>query len=928
MNKEQNIDDILKLLRDSVTVEETDGQETTVTEPEIRMSQEELEKHLKNQYLDSEDSAQSTYVPQREYVIDSDFLNELENPVEAVSEEEAVEEIAVEEIAVEDAEETVEQFGEDSESDAVQEEEAFVFEENGDFDADEYLSLNNEQTEQLILEDTGEEESDEMDRIIAELQAVNDTEDESDDELEQVVRTETEADDEAYDNIVFADERTDDSDLLEIEEKLDEVEEKEEEDVIPHHETFLASMRKTGVDFTTDDIYKSTLEKTDASEELFEDEGDASIEISEDYTDSEELDMSTINLMMQFCEKEELEETIGNEKVEEFLIFEQTEDVGQNPRDKILDGREYASDEQTQTVIDSYKKKKMSLMWSMIGCCIIAFIAFIYELLPVFGASLQGALDYRQYPAIYALVGLQFVVFAAAICYSRLWHGLKRALSLTPNTHSIIAIVLALTAVYDLIIVIVLAFSGDELPPMYNGIAVIITAVTAIADYLDVFAEERSFKTYSSKADKYTLFRETPKTGIGGKMYGGGLEASKVVYSTRSVDFPRGFFRSVNDQERKNSPLTLAIVPVIVIGMIASIISAVIGADAYSACAAFMLAIYAILPISFIFSDSVSNVISTFRLTKRGSTFVGDSAIDTYSKCDVVVFDDTHLFKKCTTDEVGFAIYDTSVGYLTLGCLDALFSNIGGPLSGMKIEGLPAVFKFNNVMVKRIARNGVEAIVEKRHSIIIGDHDFMRRYGLDFPKDETDNGRSTLCVSLNGKVTAKLSVKYRTDPTFEMLVERLYAEGVSVALRTADPLISSNTVAASRTIGKSPISIIHLGVDDISAAHGNYREDADGVIACKSKKKLAELVVWIKKLKRVRKLSGLIAVGFSAVGVVALALLVAFGGVGFVNQLYIMLYLLLELGAITGVMIAFLPTKKHFTVDALYAELERAATKR
>ena len=61
--------------------------------------------------------------------------------------------------------------------------------------------------------------------------------------------------------------------------------------------------------------------------------------------------------------------------------------------------------------------------------------------------------------------------------------------------------------------------------------------------------------------------------------------------------------------------------------------------------------------------------------------------------------------------------------------------------------------------------------------------------------------------------------------------------------------------------------------------------------------------------------------------ILALILLVIFGAMGFVNQLYVLLYLLIELSTIGGIMISFLPSKRYFTTDALYEELEKAHQK-
>ena len=205
----------------------------------------------------------------------------------------------------------------------------------------------------------------------------------------------------------------------------------------------------------------------------------------------------------------------------------------------------------------------------------------------------------------------------------------------------------------------------------------------------------------------------------------------------------------------------------------------------------------------------------------------------------------------------------------------------------------------------------------------------MKRYGLSFPEGKNENGRAEMCVSLNGKVTAKLSVKYTTEPVFEMLAERLYTDGVSVAVVTADPLINSQTVSDNRTIGDAPISVIHKSVDEFDDSHvSSYREDADGVIACQSRLKLASSIIWLKRLKKLKTINGIVSIGSSAVAAIVIVILMMSGALEYVNQIHVLAYLMLQICTALGITLAVIPHKKYFTVDALYAELEAAHTKK
>lgn len=949
MSKEQNIDDMLKMLKASVNTEQQTADEYVEDKNDI--SNEILQQTLKNKYIESGATDEKTVgASENEYVIDSEFLpsvsaddfeedassNEAEAPAYGIDTYDA--ELSAQQNYAEISEEFSENGVHEPETDG----DALIAEEFSEESADEPLGEAAELfADEPIEYDEGEEE---LSEDIADEPIQDSEEDIPEESADELIRdSEEELPEDNVDELIaalkpsetdtaeYGEADEDDGDFAELnshelryaeisidedsgEVTLGDDEVTEADTSAEPHETFLASMRKNGMDFASE----SKPQPEDAEEAEREDGGT----VAEDSEPLEEdIDISTVNLMLQFCEKDEIEETIGNQKVDDFLRFEASS-VEKKESSKIADSKEYVDFSQNETILSSYKKKKNNALLLLVGSSLLALISFIYELLPLVGADTSGIFDYASYPSVYALIGLQFLVIAVAICRKPLWYGMKRAFSLTPNTYSIAALVLSCTAICDIITVIVLAFTGDGLPALYNTAAIFVCVLCTLADYLDVCSEMKSFGVYSSEAKKYTMIREKEDSPLGSKMYGGGLEKNKTVYSVHSVDFANGFFRSIEKTPENNKILTVLTVPVIIAAIIAAIVAVVTGADAYASSAAFMICIYAVLPTVLILFDILPYAIASLRLAKRTSAFAGRGVLEDYEKCDVMVFNDLHIFKKCKTEDIGIAMYDTGVGYLTLGCLDALYSEIGGPLSGMKIS-LPDVFKFHSVKLKRVARNGIEAVIENKHTLIVGEAEFMQRYGLTFPQNEQENDRLTLCVSLNGKVTAKLSVKYSCEPIFEMLVERLYSEGITCAIQTYDPLINSTVLADARKLGNAPISVIHKGADDFNTVkEKRFRSEADGIISCSSRLKMAEAEVWLKRLVKVKKMCERIALGFSCVGLLALIAIVATDAAKYVNQVYILLYLLAEIAALSVTMLMLLPKKEYFTVDAVYKELE------
>lgn len=1000
MNKGQSIDDILKLLKDSVSSEKGSEGADKPLETAGEYSDEALQRELKNQYFEGEQD--TVYESEDEYALDGNFLSEVELFLEAHD---------VGEPIVADSKD--EEYGEASENAPVTDsfdEVNTVTDDLPWYEPDE----TEDSYEQSVAEETDSESEAEdeeknvapswqaptvEDALVVEVTDVNDMfEDELDDELPAEMFDDTPEDvsDEQDVEYISADDQPDGDDEVQFEFKeskdgsaFDEGFETDdyEQDIVyksleitteslgllsegvsedsaegaetsvsaqietepaqaEPRETYLASMRRMGIGISADQpsrVAKADI-KADATEkqasvtdeaantvvlpEVELDAGEVEPPVAEEVGD-EDLDLSTISLMMQLCEKEELEQRIGEEKIENILQEEEEEPESESVKaSPVQDGEEYVDKCQDEAIRSAYKKKYLTALFSMCGCVLLAIFALIFDLLPILDVEINGIFDYAQYPSFYVLVGLQFVIFSAAICVKQLWQGLKNIASAAPDRYSLVAALICINVVYDAWISIAVAVGGDPLPAVFNGVTAVIIAISAIIDYIKTSSNMQTFIVYSSELQKYTIVNEGERGTIAKKMHAGGLAPNKKVFAVAPIDFPRGLFRGIGEKDGRSRSMVYIMIAALICSIIITVVAAILGLDMYASLGAFMICIFTVMPITLMCADNIPLARASIRLAKRGVAIAGKGSVAKYSKCDVMVFGDLHMFKKCKTEDVGIAIYDTGVSYLTLGCLDALYSRIGGPLSGMQMN-LPDVFKFGSVEIRRITRTGIEAVIEKKHVIVLGERSFLQRYGISFPEDEVQTGRSSLCVSLNGGVTAKLSVKYETEPIFEMLIERLYSEGISCAIETYDPLVNSAMIARNRTIGSSPVLVVHKNAEDFrKKAPDVCRGRLDGVVACASRLKLAEAAVWLKRLVSVEKITKIASACFCGGGVLLSALFVITRVVGSINQYHVFAYLLAQFIAFTAILIAKLPRKKYFTVDALYKQLEHEHAKK
>ena len=94
-------------------------------------------------------------------------------------------------------------------------------------------------------------------------------------------------------------------------------------------------------------------------------------------------------------------------------------------------------------------------------------------------------------------------------------------------------------------------------------------------------------------------------------------------------------------------------------------------------------------------------------------------------------------------------------------------------------------------------------------------------------------------------------------------------------------------------------------------------------MSCTSRLKLAEAVVWLKRIAKLEKLSGRVSVAFSVTGIAFMILSLVVGIADRISQPFVLIYLLLQVLAIVVITKLTLPHNKYFTVDNLYFELEK-----
>lgn len=631
-----------------------------------------------------------------------------------------------------------------------------------------------------------------------------------------------------------------------------------------------------------------------------------------------QLNDSVFDLMLRLGCEDELDSLNTEDVSEEFL------EEAEEPVEK--DDGDYHNEDQTEDMREGYRQRSVTALIRLLFAGALTLLLFFYDTLPLFGADFGGLTNYREYPGAYVLIGMQLLLLCALCQWRQLFGGIRQLFTFRANLSSMVVLLLVATIGYDVAMVFVATAS---LPPMFHFLTASVMLCSMISEFALLRREMKIFSIYSSITYKYTLTVDTGKHSMARKMYDGGLDQNKTVVAPSYVDFPYGFLRSLRAEGRGNRIYSVWMIPALLLALIAAVIGMLWEESAETACVAAMTVLFVALPLSTALAGCVSQCASASLLMKRGIALTGQEVIEEYAQGDVMIFRDLHLFKKCSTKDTGMVFYEQSQMKRIFGCLQLLYAHLGGPMAAI-FEDVPESCRCREIHIRRITRGGIEAFVDRKHILLVGSHGFMNRYGLQFPEGETKKGRASLCISLDGKQSAKMSVKYEVEPVFEMLIERLAEEKIHCVVETYDPMIQTAFVASTRKLGHTPISVLHKNTDDLKYAKQpmSRRKAPVGLVVLSSRLKLCEAMIWCKRLVRLERRSRYLIGGISVLGILVSALLLRLGWMSVVNQYWLLLWT-----GLTNLFLAIFlrngfPSKHYFTVAATSMELQRAEQKK
>ena len=547
----------------------------------------------------------------------------------------------------------------------------------------------------------------------------------------------------------------------------------------------------------------------------------------EDKKDEYQVSGADISLLLQFGCDEEVLSIASDEDIESISNADALDRISKSvPEDDdeeqtaAFDSKE-ALENKIFSIYDNYSKSRGGVLIRLIAAAAIAFLLLLYDGLSSIGVSLPGIMDRDAYFMPHVLIGMQLLIICAITSGRKLLGGLRKLFTRASDAYSTVAVLLISVIVYDVVIMTV----RIDRPPVFHFLAAIAITMAIASECAELTSAMNTYKFFFSDTlaraggeviagsandcARYTLHRSTDKDSVADKMYRGGLDPSQKIYSPLEIESAAGYFNVANKKSKRSHAPMAVIVPSIVFSIIVGVADFAIMGDSRELWMSFGISLISLtftLPVLAIFSSWLPFALINRKAIRSGYAFAGEYSVEQYSGCNVFVFKDMHLLKKCSPKSVNLAMYDATSSDVLLGCLDALYSKIGGPLAEtFGSEGDEG--SLGECQVRRIAKSGVEATVGTNYSVLVGNEQFMARYGISFPQVTFKNKGDeifSLCVSINGRASARIVAKYSVNEMFEMFSERLAEDGIYCAVETFDPMISAELLAKIREEGSAP----------------------------------------------------------------------------------------------------------------------------
>ncbi len=611
-----------------------------------------------------------------------------------------------------------------------------------------------------------------------------------------------------------------------------------------------------------------------------------------------DLDATDINLMVAFGLDDELAATMGPDVAAKLAEEIDAEAKEHEERVRRSVNNEYLDHSQTADIAADLKKKSVRLKAKLFFSAVFTIILLLYENLEIFGIQFGGALNPAVYPVVYVMASLQIMLICAAVGYEQLLGGCADLFvgKINPSSLAFLGNVVAIA--YSVVLAETTVIPNE--PSMFNSCAAAMTVFAIVCDYITTKRDILAFNIVSSKRPKYAVrYMTAAEAGIPGGLFedddvseGGVLRIEK----TKFVDdfFARTGARSSSGKGYSVAYIIIAMIAAAIVGVYAGMKGDAEGG--VSAMNAAFVTFFAAMPLSLFLAMSYPFYKGASDAYDLDGTVLGETSAEEYSEAGAVCFDDIDAFPSYGVKVQNIKIYNNHRIDRVLYYAASAFGAAGGPLSDVFEVATMEIGTSDNAEVEAAAEGYLGVKVDGK-SIIFGTASALREYGINLPdsvigEDEMLSGELCPMYMLReGKLMAKLLIRYMMDSDFEFLLKELADEGMCACIKTFDPNIDDELVTMKLGGGRYPFRVLRY--NDTEEINRISDRLSSGIVSRGTTKPLLGIIGSCSRMLGMRKAGFTVGVVSSVIATAVAGLLVASGGFASLSSIAVVAYQLI-----------------------------------
>lgn len=549
---------------------------------------------------------------------------------------------------------------------------------------------------------------------------------------------------------------------------------------------------------------------------------------------------------------------------------------------------EYTDRQQRKEIIGMYKYAMRSIRTKIIMSSIFALFLLLIESIGLFAKNPTGIFSIVEHPYFHFFLDFGAFAICALFAYEQIYHGLRSIISKEYIPEAISVVCVALGIVYSIFNLIFIPFKS---PILCNFPTAVICVLSIVFSYINVARERYSFSVISSKDSKFVLSKvETDEA-----------DAETEAFSTASRDFvgdlirvdKADFIRKYFAKTNKSVSTTRIMYPYYILAVCIPLIIAIItifrSAHFMDAMVTWYTGVMLALPVGLLFMYSVPFFMGNKRLYEEETSIIGEGTIYEYSTAKAVSVNDTTAFPPYNVKLQGFNVYNDYKPEKVLYYAANGFSVVGGPLADVFESATKDAF--TKTKRARFVCSGRSYLCVKvdNDTIIFADRYGISSNGIEISHDreDADEDVCVMYMACNGKLCARMYIKYTIDEDFAQTVRNLNKNDVSVGIRTFDPNLNNEMLKAQTGFKKGDLRLIRL-TRDIEIPQTLEKTDS-GVVSKGHSKSLIKAIPVCKSIAKIRKVATVLNIIASIVGAVLLCI-GAFTSLFTINPLIIVGY--------------------------------------